>query len=253
MTDPHLSLPGPVSRTDPPLLRVENIRLTRGKPILKDVSFDLHEGEMLIVLGPSGAGKSSLLRCLNRLELIDGGGIYLEGRETRTLKSEDLRRRIGLLFQIPHLPPLTVKENIRLGPSLNGHPLEEEECRNLLEAVGLDPGFFDRNVEALSAGERQRVALAQVLANRPQVLLMDEPTSALDPTAVTKIETLIRTIHRERGITTLLITHDIGQAHRFNAHTLVLIDGEIRSRGNIRDLMNIRDDGLIHRFFSGNL
>ncbi|MFQ5717199.1 MAG: ATP-binding cassette domain-containing protein, partial [Nitrospinales bacterium] len=161
------------------LLQVSNISLTKGKSILKNVSCEVRGGEILTVLGPSGSGKSSLLRCLNRLESIDQGKIFLNGVETRQIKTQELRRRVGMLFQTPSLLPLTVAENLRMGPKLRKETMDEPAYRLLLEKVGLKMEFLDRNVETLSVGERQRAALAQVLANHPEALLLDEPTSAL--------------------------------------------------------------------------
>lgn len=236
-----------------PLLKVRGISLNKGKSILKNISLEVGRGEILTVLGPSGAGKTSLLRCLNRLETIDGGEIFLDGKDTRTIEIPELRRRMGMVFQTPALSPGSVKENIRIGPKLRKVELSCEECLSLLGKVGLGSNFLNRQVETLSVGEQQRVSLAQVLANRPSVLLMDEPTSALDPTAVLTIENLIKTIHRDLKTATLLVTHNVDQALRFDAQTLVMVGGEALARGNIRDLMNSTDNETLKKFFQGRM
>ena len=236
-----------------PLLKVSNISFARGKAVLKNVSFELGRGEMLTLLGPSGSGKTSLLRCLNRLESIDRGEIFLDGRNTAALPAVELRRRIGMLFQTPALLPLTVKENIRVGPQLKKQTLDDDECLSLVAKVGLGKEFLDRKADALSIGEQQRVALAQALANRPDVLLLDEPTSALDPTAALTVENLIKSVHEELGRGTILVTHNVGQALRFNTQTLVLMNGEILARGNIQKLMNSPGDETLQKFFQGKL
>lgn len=231
-------------------LQVSNISLNKEKTILKGISFEVHGGEILTILGPSGSGKSSLLRCLNRLESIDHGEIFLNGSETRTIETVELRRRMGMVFQTPALMPLTVKKNLMLGPKLQKQTMDEPECDGLLEQVGLEKEFLGRDVERLSVGERQRVALAQVLANHPEVLLLDEPTSALDPPAVLKIEELIKTIHHDLNTITLLVTHNVEQALRFDAQTIVLVNGEVMARGNIRDLMDHPDSATLKKFFN---
>jgi putative ABC transport system ATP-binding protein len=180
------------------MLRVSGLSLTKGKAILKDLSFEVKPGEMLTVLGPSGAGKSSLLRCLNRLDPADSGEVFLNGTEVQSLDILDLRRRMGMVFQTPALIPDTVKVNVVLGPSLRHETVSESEIQELLKQVGLPTEIMTRQVESLSVGEQQRVAFAQVLANKPDVLLLDEPTSALDPTAALTIENLIKDTTQRR-------------------------------------------------------
>lgn len=235
------------------VLSVSHISLNKGQAILRDVSFSVQSGKILTLLGPSGAGKSSILRCLNRLETIDAGEIFLRDREIRTLPVTELRRRMGMVFQSPALIPGTVHENILQGPKLSGSLMEDAECESLVDRVGLKRDFLQREVTKLSVGEQQRVALAQVLANRPEVLLMDEPTSALDPTAVTTIENLIRSVHRDLQTPILWVTHDVAQARRFGGETLVLVKGQVIARGNIEALLERTDHETLKRFFAGNM
>ena len=235
------------------MLTVSDISFTRENPILRNVSFELAQGEILVVLGPSGSGKTSLLRCLNRLESIDAGEVFLNGENIETPPVMELRRKIGLVFQTSALIPGTVKENIGIGPALAGKDFPDTNCHSLLAQVGLAHEHLTRNADALSVGERQRVALAQVLANEPDVLLLDEPTSALDPTAVLTIETLIQSLHRKLNTATVLVTHNLEQAKRFNARTLVLIDGEVFAEGNIHELMESEKSPLLTKFFEGRM
>lgn len=227
--------------------------MARGVPILNGVSFDVEKGDLLVVLGPSGSGKSMLLRCLNRLEPYDAGTVRLNGEDTATMNVLDLRRRMGMVFQTPALLPFRVRDNIALGPGLRGEVMEDAQCEHLLNQVGLSKTYLSRQAETLSGGEQQRVALAQMLANRPELLLMDEPTSALDPTAALTIENLIKHINRDLGIAAVWVTHDVPQALRFDAMTMVLIDGRIVAHGNIQDLMNDRSDDRLRQFFEGRL
>lgn len=235
------------------MLTVSNISFSRGKPILKSVSFGLAKGEILVVLGPSGSGKTSLLRCLNRLESIDAGEIFLNEINIQSLPVMELRGKIGLVFQTAALIPGTVKENICIGPTLSGKDFPDDACHSLLARVGLSREYLSRDVETLSVGERQRTALAQTLANEPEVLLLDEPTSALDPTAVLTIESLIQSLHRDLNAATILVTHNLEQAKRFNARTLVLVEGEVFAEGNIHDLMKSDKNPLLMKFFEGRM
>lgn len=235
------------------VLNVANISLAREKPVLRNVSFELARGEILVVLGPSGSGKTSLLRCLNRLESVDSGRVLLDGKDTRDLPAMELRRRVGLVFQTPALIPGTVEENVRAGPRLAGEDLAKDACLSLLGRVGLADRYLGRSAETLSVGERQRVALAQVLANAPEVLLLDEPTSALDPTAVLTVETLIQSLHRELNTATVIVTHNLDQARRFGARTLVLDDGKVLGVGPFGELMRSDRDSTLMKFFEGRM
>jgi putative ABC transport system ATP-binding protein len=233
------------------MLRVSNLSLTKDQAILQDLSFEVQPGQMLTVLGPSGAGKSSLLRCLNRLITPDSGEVFLGGADVCTMDILEVRRRMGMVFQTPALIPNTVAANVALGPSLRHQTLNGAEARDLLQQVGLSPDFMTRQVETLSVGEQQRVAFAQVLANQPDVLLLDEPTSALDPTAALTIENLIKDIHSRLHTATVLVTHDIPQAIRFNTQTLVIVEGAVLAHGNIQDLVSDTSNATLQKFFTG--
>jgi len=234
-------------------LQVNHLQLRRQKQILENVSFEAAAGEILLILGPSGSGKSSLLRCLNRLDAVDSGEVLIDGKRSDSLEVTQLRRKVGMVFQVPALLAGTVRANIQLGPSLNDQTLEESRCRHLLEQIGLPPETLERKAETLSLGEKQRVALAQALANQPEILLLDEPTSALDPTAVLTIENLVKRVHHDLKMTTLWVTHDLNQALRFNTTTLVMVEGRVLARGNIQELMQDMGNDTLKRFFEGRL
>jgi putative ABC transport system ATP-binding protein len=211
-----------------PLLRVNKLSLNFGRPILNNINFEIHRGEILTLLGPSGSGKTSLLRCLNRLVTPDQGDILLSGKNILSQEITEVRRKIGMVFQVPSLLPGTVGENIGLGPKLHHRPWNDLQCQTLIDEIGLGREFLDRQIEQLSIGERQRVAFAQVLANDPEVLLLDEPTSALDASAARIIEDLIEKLHREKNLAVLMVTHDLAQAKRFECKALVLEDGALK-------------------------
>lgn len=235
------------------LLTVKDLALNLGKPVLRSVSFEVAPGGLLLILGPSGSGKSTLLRCLNRLQSADSGNVLFDGQDTRAMDVGALRRRMGMVFQAPALLPGTVEHNIGQGPVLAGKPVLQDEALNLLTSVGLSHNMLSRNAATLSIGEQQRVAFAQALANHPELLLLDEPTSALDPTAVLTLEKLILRINREMNRAIVMVTHNIEQARRFDADTLVLIDGRIIARGPIRSLIGNRGDATLRDFFEGRL
>jgi putative ABC transport system ATP-binding protein len=154
-----------------------------------------------------------------------------------------------MVFQTPVLLPGTVEDNISVGPGLNNRKLSQDRIFSLMKKVGLDPSLKGRKVSDLSTGEYQRVSLAQVLANEPQVLMLDEPTSALDPTATLTVENLIKNLNSTLKTGIILVTHDINQAMRFNTRTLVLADGGILADGNIQDLLHSNQD--LQHFFQG--
>tara|TARA_B100000686_G_C16740271_1_gene946164 strand:+ start:1132 stop:1893 length:762 start_codon:yes stop_codon:yes gene_type:complete len=229
-------------------LRVENISLILEQAILADVSLELAPGERMVLLGPSGSGKTSLLRCLNRLESPTAGRVLLNNRDIRSISPEKLRRRIGMVFQTPSLFPGDPISNVAIGPALVNEILEEDEVTQTLHKVGLPSELWQKDVETMSVGERQRVALAQALVNRPEILLLDEPTSALDPTSARKIEELIQFISETMETSILVVTHNIEQARCLDVQTLVLINGKVRALGELDAVMNSNDSSLRNFF-----
>ena len=191
-----------------------------GAEILKGVSLAVGEGEVACVTGPSGSGKSTLLRALNRLAEPTGGEVLLDGVPTGKMDPLALRRRVGMIFQIPALFGDTVEEAILYGPGLIGM---DADVGDLLGAVGLDPALATRDPSSLSVGQQQRVSIARALALSPEVLLMDEPTSALDESARDRIEGLVKDLNRSEGLTFVIVSHDLGQVERL-ADRVVLVD-----------------------------
>jgi putative ABC transport system ATP-binding protein len=220
-------------------LRTERLgRTVAGRAIVEDISIEVRKGEVLAIVGPSGAGKSSFLRLLNRLDEPTGGTFFVDAREYREIAPRELRRRVGMVMQTASLFPGTVAANIRFGPRQRGERLADDAVDLLLQQVGL-PGFASRTVENLSGGEAQRVAFARALANSPSVLLLDEPASALDDIAKHGIETLIRDLVCARGLTCLIVTHDMAEAARVAHRVLILEGGRLKRIGPLREVLDV--------------
>ena len=197
-----------------------------GAEILAGVDALVPDGEVTAVVGPSGAGKSTLLRAINRLIEPTSGEIYLDGEPTGSLDPLELRRRVGMVFQIPALFGDSIEDAILYGARLAGR---NADPGRLLEVVGLDPPVSGRRPETLSVGQQQRVAIARALALQPEALLLDEPTSALDEGARRKIEELVGGLNARLGLTMVFVSHDLSQVERIADRVVVLAEG--RSEG----------------------
>lgn len=216
----------------PDVLQMSEVSLTRGgKRVLHDVSAAFRRNEVSTIVGPSGSGKTSLLRCLNRLEAPDVGRVLLDGSDVVSMDPTELRRRVGMIFQVPLLFPGDVRSNLAYGSA----DLDEPKMVASLAAAGLDPSFLDRDARALSVGQAQRACIARALVRDPEVLLMDEPTSSLDKDAAARIEALIGTLVAD-GLSIVLVTHDLAQAKRVGSHALLLVAGRITATGAPADV-----------------
>jgi ABC-type phosphate transport system ATPase subunit len=222
-----------------PQIEVRSLSLARGsQPVLKNLSFAVERGAVVMVLGPSGSGKSTLLQALNRLIEPPPGAVFLVGDDITALDVLGLRRRVGLVFQQPSMFPGTVRDNVIYGPALDGPPPTNGEIADLLAAANLPPEFAEKDAAQLSGGEAQRVALARTLANQPAVLLLDEPTSALDPIATRAVEEALLGLNRARGLTLVWVSHGIEQAMRVGERVLFLHQGELIADGPAADVLD---------------
>jgi putative ABC transport system ATP-binding protein len=182
------------------------------------------------VLGASGSGKSTLLRLLNRLADPEQGTVSFRGGDVRELDPLSLRRRIGLVPQLPAPFDGSVEDNVAAGRRYAGGGPEPDTAR-LLERVGLDAGFVGREAGKLSVGEQQRVMLARALALEPEVLLLDEPTSALDEDARADVEGTLLACARELSMALVVVTHDVAQAERLSDRIVRLEAGRVKEDG----------------------
>jgi len=193
-----------------------------GVEILKSVDAAMPGGQITAVVGPSGAGKSTLLRSINRLIEPSSGEIYLDGEPTSALDPLGLRRRVGMVFQIPALFGDSVEEAVLYGARLSG---KDADPGRLLEIVGLDASLAGRDPQALSVGQQQRLTMARALALEPEALLLDEPTSTLDEAARRRIEELVRDLNARLGLTMVFVSHDLAQVRRVADQVVVLAGG----------------------------
>lgn len=214
------------------LLEIRNLTKRYGEnTVLRDLSFTVRRGEVIVVLGPSGCGKSTLLRCINALEPIQGGEILLGGEviDRSPAGLPALRRRIGMVFQSYELfPHMTVMENILLAPCKALGAKKEDakaEAETLLRRVGLWEKR-DSYPRELSGGQKQRVAIVRALCMHPEVLLFDEVTAALDPEMVREVLDVVLDLARE-GKTMVIVTHEMQFARAIADRVLFLEDGKI--------------------------
>lgn len=224
------------------LLRIKNLKKSFDKnTVLEDISFDVEKGEVIAILGRSGCGKSTLLRCLNGLEQIDGGEIFLDDVPVSSSGAgyrywSEIRKKIGMVFQSYDLfPHMNVLKNITLGPvrvEKKSKKEAEEEALKLLERVGL-LGKQSSYPRELSGGQKQRVAICRALCMNPEVILFDEVTAALDPEMVREVLDVIRGL-REQGLTMLIVTHEMAFAKKVADRILFMENGKI-VEGNTPD------------------
>lgn len=200
-------------------------QIYQNRTVLDIDRLDVLPGEVLALVGPSGAGKSTLLRLLNFLEPPSLGAITYCGQAIEGNAPLAVRRQVTTVFQRPVLQRTSVWRNVAYGLHLRGAPANGA-VDTMLAAVGLDD-LARHPAHTLSGGEMQRVALARALVVQPRVLLLDEPTANLDPYNVGLIEDIIRNSNRERGMTIVLVTHNVFQAHRLAHRTGLLLGGKL--------------------------
>jgi polar amino acid transport system ATP-binding protein len=217
-------------------VKLEGVRKSFGvNEVLRGIDLELDDHEVVCLIGASGSGKSTLLRCVNLLESLDAGRIFLGGEEItrRGVDVNAVRRRIGIVFQAFNLfPHMSVLRNVTLAPrDVLGLPKAEAEERalELLARFGLE-GRRDEYPDRLSGGQQQRVAIVRALAMRPELMLLDEVTSALDPELVAEVLNVIREL-AGGGMTMLIATHEMGFARDIADRVCFLDDGRILEEG----------------------
>ena len=255
------------------LLEVNELKKSFGATqVLKGVSFSMEKGETLSVIGPSGGGKTTLLRCLNFLEIPDGGTISVAGEtlfdaaDEKTLSEKEIRRNrlhFGLVFQNFNLfPQYTARENVALAPLLQAkeradykenrrdiNAAIDRQARELLNRVGLGEKM-DFYPHQLSGGQQQRVAIARAMALTPEVLFFDEPTSALDPELTGEVLAVIKRLASE-NMTMVVVTHEMSFAEAVSDQVLFIDGGVIAEQGSPRQVMKNPMNERTRQFLRG--
>ena len=209
--------------------------------VIKDISTDIYEGEVVVILGPSGSGKSTFLRCINRLEEPTGGEIIVDGQAITDKKADlnKIRENIGMVFQHFNLfNNLNVIQNLMLAPVQLKKASKEkakEEAMAMLKKVGLEDKA-EAYPHQLSGGQKQRVAIARSLCMNPDIMLFDEPTSALDPEMVGEVLQVMKDLAAE-GMTMAIVTHEIGFAREVADRVLFIDDGYIIEEGTPQEVI----------------
>ena len=245
--------------TTEPVVRLEGVHKSFGdNKVLRGIDLEVQAGEVLTVIGPSGSGKSTLLRCVNLLEPLNAGRIFLEGEEI-TRKGADVsavRQRIGMVFQQFNLfPHLTVMDNLTLAARrIRKRPRADAEsrARNLLERVGLEEKA-EQHPHQLSGGQQQRVAIARALMMEPHVMLFDEVTSALDPELVGEVLVVMRDLARDMGMTMLVVTHEMQFAREVGDRVVFMDDGRIVEQGVPAEVLDRPQEERTRRFLRRSL
>lgn len=223
--------------------------------VLAGVTFDVPDGSTTVVLGRSGSGKSVLLKHIVGLLRPDGGEVRVDDRVVATLDADDLaalRGEIGYVFQFAALfDSMTCAGNLALGLTRQGLPPEEIATRTAeaLAMVGLsDVG--DRYPAQLSGGMRKRVGIARAVALRPRYILWDEPTTGLDPVTTATMDLLMQRVSQELGVTSVVVTHDLGSAFQIADRVVLLHDGTVRAHGT-PDEIRASEDPVVRQFIEG--
>ena len=209
--------------------------------VLKDISTDIYEGEVVVVLGPSGCGKSTFLRCINRLEDITGGEMVVDGNhmDDKKIDRNKARENIGMVFQHFNLfNNLNVIDNLTLAPIQVKKMKKDEACKlamSMLKKVGLEEKA-EAYPSQLSGGQKQRVAIARALCMNPDIMLFDEPTSALDPEMVGEVLNVMKQLAAD-GMTMVVVTHEIGFAREVADRVLFFADGYIGEEGTPQEVI----------------
>lgn len=224
-------------------VQVEDLHKSYGETeVLKGVSLRVRPNEVVCMIGPSGSGKSTFLRCLNRLEQVNSGHVYVDGYDLadRHVNIDRVRQNIGMVFQHFNLfPNMSVLENITLAPiqlKKQDRETAEKSARHYLDRVGLVEKAAVRPA-TLSGGQKQRVAIARALAMDPDVMLFDEPTSALDPEMVGDVLGVMQDLAK-RGMTMIIVTHEMGFAKRVADRVVFFHNGRIEEEGRPEELFD---------------
>ena len=255
MSNPETSTIPLVTDDETNVIRIEDLHKSFGEhEVLRGVNAQVKVGQVVCIIGPSGSGKSTLLRCINGLESITSGNIWLGGYNLSDEKVDlnEVRKHVGMVFQHFNLfPNMTVIENITLAPTQVKKYSEDrarKEGLELLRRVGLEDKA-DARPASLSGGQKQRVAIARALAMNPEIMLFDEATSALDPEMVGEVLGVIRSL-AEEGMTMVLVTHEMGFAREVADRVAFIDQGVIQEVGTPEQIFGNPESPRLQDFLS---
>lgn len=236
------------------MLKFENVSkvFNGGFKAVDSVSFDIPEGEFLVLIGPSGSGKSTTMKMINQMVPHTGGTISINGKDIMSLNASELRRNIGYVIQqIGLFPHYTIEKNIAIVPQLKGWSKEDIKARvkELMTLVGLDPEVFStRYPKELSGGQQQRVGVARALASNPEVILMDEPFGALDPITREQLQIELISLQRKLKKTIVFVTHDMDEALKLGDRIAIMKDGKLLQLDTPEKLLHEPSHGFVEEF-----
>ncbi len=239
------------------MIEVRDLHKSFGtQPVLSGVTFQIEEGESVVIIGRSGGGKSVLLKHIIGLLMPDAGQVLIDGENIVPMNERELirvRRRFGMLFQSAALfDSMTVAENVGFAFRRNKNMTETEIAQKVAEALEMVdlPGTEEKKPAELSGGMRKRVGLARAIIYQPEIVLYDEPTTGLDPIAADSIDQLILRVRDRLKVTTVVVTHDMRSARRLGQRILMLHNGMIYAGGTPDEIFGSQDP-VIHRFIDG--
>ncbi len=225
-------------------------------PVIRDVSFEINEGDLFVLVGPSGSGKTTLLKMFNRLTVPTEGNVYYQGKKIKDYDLQQLRLQTGYVLQDSSLfPNLNLQDNIAIQLEQQGVAKAKRHQRayELLRAVDMDPEKYAKRMpNELSGGEQQRVGIIRALAAKPAVILMDEPFSALDPVVRRQLQDLVLKLQKQTKTTIIFVTHDMHEALRMGTKIAVLKDGILQQVGTPQEIINQPATEFVKEFFHGH-
>ena len=225
-------------------------------PVIRDVSFEINEGDLFVLVGPSGSGKTTLLKMFNRLTVPTEGNVYYQGKKIKDYDLQQLRLQTGYVLQDSSLfPNLNLQDNIAIQLEQQGVAKAKRHQRacELLRAVDMDPEKYAKRMpNELSGGEQQRVGIIRALAAKPTVILMDEPFSALDPVVRRQLQDLVLKLQKQTKTTIIFVTHDMHEALRIGTKIAVLKDGVLQQVGTPQEIINQPATAFVKEFFHGH-
>lgn len=239
------------------MIKFQNVtKEFKGNVVLEDISMDIRDGELTVLIGPSGCGKTTTLKMINRLLPTSGGEILIDGEKIETIDKVELRRRMGYVIQQGGLfPHMTIRQNIEIIEELEKKPKEQilENTIKLMKMVDMDPDeFLDRYPPELSGGQQQRIGVIRALANDPEIILLDEPFSALDPITRSALQDELVELQSKVGKTMVFVTHDMDEAIKIADRICIMKGGHILQFDTPEEILRNPADDFVANFVGLN-